>query len=495
MLKDIDFGICGFDGFHTEIKSLDFIRIIILPTTENQAIYKKSNFIPYNFSGLMSIMRSLKTFSTKNIFIFSVCIMLLNLNISVLAQIPTPVKPQQKEISIVGATIHIGNGEVIENGTITFSNGKITFVGKTSDTKISTEKENIIDATGKHVYPGLIAPNTTLGITEIEAARPTRDFNEVGEFNPNVRSLIAYNTDSRIIPTIRSNGILIAEIAPKGGIIAGTSSIVQLDAWNWEDAAYQSDIAIHLNWPTLQIRRGWWAQPEPSEANKKYFDAVKKIHDFFDDASAYHVQPSTEKNLKLEAMKATFSKNKKVLVHVSGAKEMMDVISFQKKYGIAVVIVGGEESWRVADMLKENNIPVILSDLHNLPGKPDDDIDITFKLPLLLKEAGVEFCLSLSGSWQVRNLPFISGTAVAHGLSKEEALKAITFSTAKILGIAHKTGTLETSKDANIIISEGDVLDMRSSIITYAFIQGRKIDLDNHQTQLYQKFSEKYSTH
>lgn len=409
------------------------------------------------------------------------------------AQVPTPAKPQATAIVLKGATIHIGNGQVVENGAIAFDKGKITFVGKQADLKLSGN-EMVVEVEGRQVYPGLIAPGTILGLVEIEAARPTRDFNEVGEFNPNIRSLIAYNTDSKILPTIRSNGILLAEVIPQGGTISGSSSVVQLDAWNWEDAAYKTDLGIHLNWPAMHIKKGWWAQPEPSEQNKKYLEGIKKIEDFFEQALAYSkAEKISEKNLKFEAMREVFQKKKKVFVHANGAKEILNIAAFKKKFDIEVVMVGAEESYMVTDVLKENNIPVVLNHIHALPAKPEDDVDLPFKLPAILKDNGVEFCLSVSGSWQVRNLPFIAGTTVAHGLTKEEALSAITFNTAKILGIANKTGTLEVGKDANIIVSMGDVLDMKSSVIEQAFIQGRTIELDNHQTQLYKKFSEKYS--
>jgi len=411
---------------------------------------------------------------------------------SLFAQVPTPAKKQENTIVLKGATLHIGNGMVIENGAVAFDKGKITFVGKAIDLKL-VGNETVVTVSGKEIYPGLIAANTILGLVEIEAARPTRDFREVGEMNPNIRSIIAYNTDSKIIPTIRSNGILLAETVPQGGIIAGASSVVQLDAWNWEDAAYKTDVGIHLNWPILHIKKGWWAQPEPSEQNKKYLEGVKNIEDFFEQSLAYSkAEKVTEKNLKLEAMKDVFLKKKKVFVYANGAKEILNVAAFKKRFDIEVVLVGGEESYRVADVLKENNISVVLNDIHALPGKPEDDVDLPYKLPYLLKEKGVDFCLTIAGSWQVRNLPFIAGTTVAYGLSKEEALMAITYSAAKILGIEKVTGTLEVGKDANIIVSTGDVLDMKSSIIEQAFIQGRAIELNNHQTQLYQKFTDKY---
>jgi imidazolonepropionase-like amidohydrolase len=409
------------------------------------------------------------------------------------AQVPTPAKPQVTPIILKGATIHIGNGQVIENGVIAFNKGKITFVGKQEELKLSGN-ENIINVSEKHIYPGLIATNTILGLVEIEAVRPTRDFNEVGEFNPNIRSLIAYNTDSKIIPTIRSNGILLAEVIPQGGIISGSSSVLQLDAWNWEDAAYSTDKAIYLNWPVMHVKKGWWAQPEPSEQNKKYAEATKNIEDFFEQALAYSkAEKISEKNLKMEAMKDVFLKKKKVFVNANGAKEILNIAAFKKRFNIEVVLVGGEESYLVADILKENNIAVVLNEVHALPAKSDDDVDLPFKLPAILKDKGVDFCITISGSWQVRNLPFVAGTTVAYGLTKEEALKTITLSAAKILGIEKQTGSLEAGKDANIIVSNGDVLDMKTSIIEHAFIQGRKIELDNHQTQLYNKFTDKYS--
>jgi imidazolonepropionase-like amidohydrolase len=409
------------------------------------------------------------------------------------AQVPTPAKPQATPIVLKGATIHVGNGMVIENGAVVFDKGIITFAGKQTDLKLAGN-ETIMDVTGKHVYPGLIAANTILGLVEVEAARPTRDFREVGEMNPNIRSLIAYNTDSKIIPTIRSNGILLAEVVPQGNTMAGASSVVQLDAWNWEDAAYKTDMGIHLNWPVMHIKKGWWAQPEPSEQNKKYLEGIKTIEDFFEQARAYSkAENVTEKNLKMEAMKEVFLKKKKVFVYAHGAKEILNVAAFKKKFDINVVLVGGEESYMVADVLKENNIAVVLNDIHALPGKPEDDVDLPFKLPYLLKEKGVDFCITIAGSWQVRNLPFVAGTTVAYGLSKEEALSSITYSAAKILGIDNKTGTIAAGKDANIIVSTGDVLDMKSSIIEHAFIQGRAIELQNHQNHLYQKFTDKYA--
>lgn len=405
--------------------------------------------------------------------------------------VPTPGPTQSQAIALVGGTVHIGNGEVLENATVRFDNGKLTAVDQ-NQYKFD-ELVKVIDVSGKHIYPGMIAPNTELGLNEINAVRATRDYDEVGAMIPNVRSIVAYNTDSRVIPTIRSNGILLAEISPRGGVISGSSTIAQLDAWNWEDAAYHMDGAIHMNWPSLYSWKGWWAEPGGIEKNEKYAERVDEIMNFFAEAAAYHAKIKPEvTNLKFEAMKGLFDKQKKLLVHANGAREMMAAIELKKQYGLDMVFVGGRDSWMVTDQLKEHNIAVILRPTHSLPSRPEDDIDLPFKTPYLLQQAGINYCLSLPGAWEQRNLPFVAGNAVAYGLTQEEALAAITSNTAKIFGIDDKTGTLEIGKDANIIVSTGDVLDMRTSNIEYAFIQGREINLDNKQKQLYQKFSDKY---
>ncbi|MDX2002438.1 MAG: amidohydrolase family protein [Chitinophagales bacterium] len=403
------------------------------------------------------------------------------------------VKAQNDSVLIFkGATLHIGNGTVIENGLIRVEKGKITYAGK-DDPSISVANAKVMQLTGKHIYPGLIAPNTILGLTEIEAVRATQDNAEVGYYNPNVRSVIAYNTDSKIIPTIRSNGILLAEVAPVSGVIPGTSSVMKLDGWNWEDAAYKKDIAIHLNWPSIYRATGWWAEPGPIELNKNYDKVVEEIKSFFAEAKAYAGQPANKTlNLKLEAVKGLFDKSKKLFVHVNSAREIMAVIDFNKTYQFPLVIVGGEETAQVADLLKANKVQVVLYNLHSLPATMEEAIDMPFTTPSLLKQAGVEFCLSIGGSWQVRNLPFVAGTAAAYGLGKEEALAAITSSTANILGIADSVGTLQAGKDATLIVSSGDLLDMKTSNVEFAYIRGKQVDLDNQQKQLARKFQDKY---
>jgi imidazolonepropionase-like amidohydrolase len=408
----------------------------------------------------------------------------------------SPAAPQSKPVIITGGTIHIGNGQVINSGYVAFDKGKITAVGEGAAPVITGAE--IIDATGKQVYPGFICPITTLGLVEIEeGARGTVDDEETGELNPDVRSIIAYNTDSKVIPTIRSNGILLAQPTPAGGVVSGESSVVQLDAWNWEDAAYKTDIGIHLTWPVAraQGRRRFIATPaagqeSPAERAQKAIDAIEKL---FAEAKAYSEIAKPEViNLRLEAMRGLFNGSKKLFVNAEGAKEIVQAVTFAKKFGISEVIVGGNESYLVAGVLKDNNVPVILKETQRVPDKDEDDVFLPYKLPKMLQDAGVLYGLTGTGFWRQRNLPFEAGQAVGYGLTKEQALSMITINNAKILGIDKTTGTLETGKDANLFISAGDALDMITINVQTAFIQGRNINLDNLHKQLYRKFSAKY---
>jgi imidazolonepropionase-like amidohydrolase len=407
-----------------------------------------------------------------------------------------PSPAQTGTIALINGIIHIGNGQVITNGMVVFSNGKITNVGPTA----TVTAAKIIDLKGAHVYPGIIASNTNLGLIEVGAVRATADFTELGDINPSIRSLVAYNTDSKIINTLRSNGVLLANIVPSGGSISGSSSVVQLDAWNWEDAAYKTDNGIHYNMPALINRpnQGFRRREADNvDPVKQGLDRIENIRKFFREAKAYLAEPNhAAANLKFEAVKGLFDKSQTFFVHCDLAKEMMMAIDLAKEFGFKLSIVGGSDSWIIGSILKDNNVSVILSEPHSLPSTEDDDVDQPYKTGAALQKAGVLFTICQDagdGFWQQRNLPFEAGTMSAYGLSKEEALTAITLSAAKILGIDDRTGSLETGKDANIVICEGDILDMKSSIVTQAFIQGRELNLDNKQKQLYEKYKYKYA--
>ncbi len=406
----------------------------------------------------------------------------------------TPAKPQSKPILITGATIHVGNGQVIENGYIAFDKGKITAIG--SGTAPNTSFNEVISATGKQLYPGFIVPITSLGLVEFESVRATIDNEEVGDLNANVRSLIAYNTDSKVIPTVRSNGVLLAQPTPEGGIISGQSSVVQLDAWNWQDAAYKTDIGIHINWPVARVVRGrrgaGVAVPSAETPAERAQKIIDNLNSYFTEAKAYATAKSKVINLRFEAMKGLFDGSKKLFVNADGSKEIIQAITFAQKYGVKEVIVGGKESYLVTDILKENNVPVILKETQTLPDKDEDDVYLPYKLPKILQDAGVLYGLTGIGFWRQRNLPFEAGEAVGYGLTKEQAVEMITLNNAKILGIDKTTGSLEVGKDANLFISKGDALDMITINVETAFIQGRNINLDNLHKQLYKRYASKY---
>jgi imidazolonepropionase-like amidohydrolase len=407
-----------------------------------------------------------------------------------------PAPAQNQAIALTNATIHIGNGQVLQNGTILFTNGKITDVG----TNINTAGAKLIDCSGKHIYPGLITPVTDLGLNEIGAVRASRDVSELGELNAGIRSVVAYNADSKVINTLRSNGILLANVVPQGGIISGASSVMQLDAWNWEDAVYKMDGGIHFRMPNLSPSRrfgggfssaGQQPQVDPVKAALERIDRVRS---FFKEAQAYFAeQKHKQTNLKFEAVKGLFDKTQSFYIHCELVKEIMVAVEFAREFGFRTVIVGGSDSWRVSDYLKQNNIAVILDEMHSLPATADDDVDQPYKTPFLLQQAGVLYCIAdQDDNARGRNLMFNAGTAAAYGLTKEQALQAITFNTAKILGIDDRTGSLEKGKDANIVVSNGDILDMKSSQVTHAFIQGRQLDLTDKQKQLYERYKHKY---
>lgn len=414
---------------------------------------------------------------------------------SIWAQVAAPAKAQSQAIVITNVAIHVGDGQVIEKGLVAFDKGKITLVGAMGSTEIDMTQYEVVDATGKHLYPGLILPNSTIGLEEISAVSATNDNREIGGFNPNVRSLVAYNTDSEIIPTLRFNGVLLAQPTPVGGLVSGTSSVVQLDAWNWEDAAYRADDGIHLNWPSKFMRPRWWLGETEMKENPKYDETVEVLKSTFAEAMAYAAQKPEKTNLKLEAMTGLFNGTKQLYIHTDKAKEIIESCRFAKKQGVKnIVIVGGEDAMLAQDFLKEAKIPVILSSVHRLPNRDEEGVNYPYELPAMLQKAGIEFCLGYTGDMisTTRNLPFYAGTAIAHGLAPEDALKAVTSNTAKILGISDRTGMIKVGLDANVIVSEGDLFDMRTNIITHAFIQGRNASLDNKQQELYEKYREKY---
>lgn len=398
---------------------------------------------------------------------------------------------QQQTTVVKGATIHIGNGNIIQKGCMVVQGNRITALTNSADTIIPGAIN--IDVVGKHLYPGIIALNNIMGLNEIESVRATLDFRETGEYNPNVRSVIAYNTDSKIIPTALSNGILFTQPVPQGGIISGTSSLMRTTGWNWEDAVYKQDDGIHLNWPEEIVNGGWWAEPESAQ-QIKITQTLQSINTFFTQAHSYSEREAPALfNARFESMRGVFNGTKKLYVHASSAKSIVTAIQFVKQYPtIKMVLVNATQAWMVTDWIRDNNIPIVFTNVHQLPSQPHHVVDQPYKTVAQLVKAGIVVAIAHEGYWEVRNLMFNAGTAAAYGLTKEQAIQCITLNPAKIVGVDASLGSLEVGKDASFVITKGDILDMRNSQVTHVFVDGLEVSIQNEQKALYLKYMNKY---
>ncbi len=399
---------------------------------------------------------------------------------------------QKKRILIEGATVHVGNGDVIPTGLVGIENGKIILVKNSLATSYSkSDWDTIINASGKHLYPGFMAPNSSLGITEIESIRATMDISEVGIMNPHIRSLIAYNCESEVIATVKTNGVLFTQPTPSSGIITGTSSILATDCWNWEDGVVSEDDGMHIHWPnSLQF----WPEGK-LKGSESYLKEIAEIKSIFEQSVAYKNSDKKETNLRFEAILKNLTEERRFYFHANQAQQLLDIIDFVKLYGIKnAVIIGGYDAPLVAEKLVEASISVMLLRLHSLPMREEDPVDYVYSLPAKLKSLGVKFCLQNEGdmdAMNARNLPFLAGTAMAYGLSEEEAVRSISLSACEIVGIDKMYGSIETGKIATLFISEGNALDMRTNNVQTILMNGEFKNISNKQTELYLKYKKK----
>ena len=408
-----------------------------------------------------------------------------------------PAPPQAKPIALKGATIHPVSGPDIASGTIVFDKGKITAIG--ADAAVPAGAE-VIDATGKHIYPGFISANSVLGLIEIGAARATVDIEETGAINPNARGASSINPDSELLPVARSNGILTVHAVPEGGLVSGQSAVIRMDGWTPEEMTVRSPAAMHLRWPHLTINRNPRAQKSVKDQQKDIDKAQKQIRDAFQTARAYWQArksgtPGFKSDLRWEALMPVFDGSLPLFVHAATVAQIEAALAWAKEMQLKIVLVGGNDAWRMAPQLKESDTPVIITLSTALPLRRDDGYDSQFGNAAKLHEAGVRFCIAMNGrnseAPHERNLPYEASMAAAFGLPKEEALKAITLYPAQLLGVADQLGSLETGKAATLIVTDGDPLDFPTHIEA-AYIDGRKIDLTNRQTRLRDKYLEKY---
>ena len=412
--------------------------------------------------------------------------------LSVAAHDYVPGKDQTAPVLLKNGTLYTVSGGILEKTDLLFEDGRISKIGK--DIPVP-EGCNVIDVTGKRVYPGLIESNSQIGLIEIGAVDATSDLTERGTNNADVRSRVAYNPDSEIIPTVRSNGITTALIVPSGRLVSGRSSLMNLDGWTQEDALEKAEVGLHINWPRASIITAWWMEQTAEEQKKENAENMAEIYRIFETARAYNrakqADPSLEVDLRWEAMLPLFDGSMKLFASAGDYRQVEQVIAFSKKFGLKTVIVGGSYSWAITKLLMENEIPVILSYDRGAPSREDESYDQVYKTPQILAQKGVKFCLSAGSFTTVRNLPFLAGRAINFGLDPEQALKSVTLWPAEILGVDADLGSLEVGKKATLIVSEGDIFDFDGSNVILEFIEGRATDLDDKQKELYRKYREK----
>ncbi len=416
---------------------------------------------------------------------------------------PTPAPPQDTPIVLIHGTIHTGTGTVIEDGALAFREGRILFVKPTSQiTPADTAGFRVIDLQGMHVYPGLIALNTEVGLREIDLVRATHDYQDVGTNQPSLHAWIAFNTDSRIIPTLRLNGILLVETRVRGKGFAGQSGVLHLDGWNWQDALVRGPAGVHLYFPTRYRARGWWGAPRPPAEDTAYLRQIRELRQFLQNAYQYlYGKPSSQEpatppfpNLRYETMRPVFEGEVAVFVHAFYPREILEALRILvDEWRLPrVVLVTGPYVWFVAEEVRRRNVPVVYVRPHQLPPRDDLPLDFPFRIPALLDSMGIQVALSVPGSWEVRNLAFQAGTCIGYGLDPETALQMITRIPAELLGIDSLYGTLEPGKSATLIVARGHIWNPPEAHLAYAFIDGREIALTSHQVELYRRYLKRY---
>lgn len=408
-----------------------------------------------------------------------------------------PAKPQDHPIALVGGTIHTVSGAVVEKGTILFEKGIITAIGTNVTVPQGTET---IDVSGKHIYPGFIDACTNLGLTEIGAVRATNDTRETGRINPNVRAEVAVNPESELIPVARANGVTLAVTLPEGGVISGTAAVIELDGWTWEEMTFKAPVGMIVNWPSMTINKAWWERRTEEEQIKERDKSLNELRNAFKDARAYLTAKRSEKqgtpyhniDVRWEAMAPVLDKKIPVFLGGEDVQQIQAAVAWAEQENVNLVLFGGYDSWRVVELLKAKHIPVVVNPTLRTPRRRWEPFDEPFTLPKKLLDAGVQFCIAGDGdAANTRNLPYHAAKAAAYGLPKDEALKAITLYPARILGIEDRVGSLDVGKDATLIVTNGDPLEITTNV-EQEFIRGKKIELTSRHTRLYEKYKEKY---
>lgn len=396
--------------------------------------------------------------------------------------------------SVTGATIHVGDGRVLKDHNVLVRDGQIVSVQAGSP----PQADQMIRLNGEHLYPGLIALGSSLGLVEIEGVRATRDNAEVGEFTPDVHAWIAVNPDSELLGVARANGIAYAEVIPHGGWVAGWSGLLALDGWTPEQMTLQAPAALHTYWPSQTLvpvakpdARNPAAWKSPEDQHKEREERLRQISEFFEDAKAYgRAKDSSIVPPAFRAVVPVVAGERPLAIHADDVRQIKSAIEFASTYKLRIVIYGGRDAWRLADELAAKKIPVVYQHVFSLPHRDSDSYDVHYKAPSILAKAGVKLSLALGGRFEatnLRNLPYVASQAMAFGLAEADALRAITVNPAEALGASDRIGTIEPGKRATFFTTSGSVFDIRTAVHRL-WISGREIVMENRQTRLREKY-------
>ncbi len=420
-----------------------------------------------------------------------------------------------ESLLLKNATVHPVSGPVLSQSDVLIENGKVSQIGH-----LDVKADKVVDLTGQHLYPGLVALNTSLGLLEIEAVRATLDVEETGQFVPEVQSWVAVNPDSELLPVARANGVAFFEPTPQGSMVAGQSGLMAMDGWTTEQMVFKKPTALHVYWPNMDIstggrrggggggrRRGGGGGSSPDERAKEREKKVKELSDFFDDARAYaqardaaktNGAPDPGLNPPWEAMRPYLKGEKPIVVHADDVRQIKSALQWAETNRFKIIVAGGRDAWKVGDLLAKQSVPVIYSATYALPSSEAESYDLHFKAPELLHEAGVKIAMCAQGETGdaafVRNLPYAAAQAAAYGLPTEEALKAITLYPAQIMGVDDHLGSIETGKDGTLFACTGDILDLRANV-THLWMAGREVSLESRHTRLYDKYKNRPKPH
>lgn len=396
---------------------------------------------------------------------------------------------EEGTFAIRGGTVITGTGQRLENATVVIANGRIAAVGSNAQVPAGATE---IDATGRFVYPGMIDAYTPLGLSEIGGINTMNLRSELGDFNPHMRAIVALNVDSELLGVTRANGVTNVLSTPSSGIISGQAALIHTAGWTWEDLAANGSAAAYVvNWPREPSFRFGGANPAQERAARERVEQnIAELEAWLRTARDYDAAReagSTHWDQQYEAMRPLVRGEVPALVSADSEEQIRGVLELADSFDIQVIIYGGDEAWKVAELLAQKQVPVVLGSLQSTPA---DDVpyDAIYAQPGVLHRAGVKIAFSTGGAANARHVPYHAALAVAYGLPADAAIQALTLWPAQIFGADDQIGSIETGKLANLFITTGDALDIRSQV-QEVFIKGRRVPMDDRHTRFYEKYN------